>query len=891
MSRNEGRVHMNNKIIKTKSIFIVVSATILLTSMPVHAAEHDWSTPDIHTEKQDTSLKVIPTTLKDLFDADYYAFQYPDLALSLGYDKEKLYEHFLKYGIKEGRVCSRYFDISKYCAMYSDLVSVYGDNLDLYVQHFFTIGVYEGRSCGIEAADKVYSNAVANNLPINSVFSLIQNQNSQTENLINVSSTGVISDSSGNILIPWEVISREPYLTLDTLRERCGDNLIIVTDVDGNITFVGGHFSSVHVTDSESAKESLHTMMQLLDFPEDTRILEFAYSGVDTDKNTYYRFVANTLDGVRIDQSSITVSVGTNGEVLSVSNTSPNRWNQEPVNYKDSIINAIEYFKGRGYNFLLDEFRYAYDNQYSGSYWYNYYQDSKSGEIKCLYLYVQNERIYYGLDTVAESLEAFKPDKYRGQYGYILDKDVVVVYKEFVDYYGNIVSLPCVEKNGKWYLYDKDKHILGIDKSSELFFDKEYFEFVNLYKTNPELVENSFKAACESNNTDYLTNKIGLAIYIYAFETIQNELSNDTTRGILENKDKLLLIQYCGQPGYPNLAANLGIETSSIEIYNSLFATQYDAICHELGHSIHYLVSGFLPYSYAQGAVTESYGDILGNLAEMIQEKTSGYCDKENWLVGEANGYTLNYNNGDFSFPKMEGMNDSVFSKYALSMKDNTYTKYGCMCYLRNMSNPADEHASANYKKLSYKGSPSRLGGEYFIENTSENLSNDYGGVHTNSGVLNNVCYNMYQKLHAMDENFGYQQMYNIWLDTLQYNTVDTLYSDIAAYVKQSMINKNYSSEAIDAAMQCFVDANVYDYKPNSVEHIYLTIDKAQSELCDIQVEEELLVEAAYNEETETIPPELSEDTPKEAIDESLAEDVKTTMQETTEPEMAEHEQ
>jgi len=604
------------------------------------------------------------------------------------------------------------------------------------------------------------------------------------------------------------------------------------------------------VSDSASAQESLHCMMQLLEFPEDTRVLEFIYSGVDTDNNTYYRFVAKTLDGQYVESSSITVSVGTDGDVLSVSNTCPNRWNQEPEDIRSLVEQAKEYYLRLGHVFLFDEFKIAYDGELCISYWYNYYQDNNTGEIKMVYATKLFGEEYCENLTVADSMEHFDLSKHRGLNESILDQDVVTVNKEFVDYYGNIVNLPCAEKDGKWYLYDKNNRLLGIDNKTgqELYFDEEYFKFVNLYKTNPEEVSKLFQEAYVSDNNKYLTDTIGLAIYIYAFETIQNEMSKATTRRVVESKDDLLVIRYINDPGYPNLSAGLGIESSYLNIYNSVFATQYDVVSHELGHMLNFFVSGYLPPAYATGAIKESYGDILGNLAEMIQETTPGYRDSENWLMGEANGMTFVVDDGRFILRWIESAkteSESVFASYALHMKDNTYIKNGNTTYSRNMSNPQDEGAWGNWSSDGYIGSPSKVGDKYFIENTEVNYSYDRGGIHANSGVLNNVCYNMYQKLHAMDESFGYQQLYNIWFDSMQYNTADTLYSDIATYVKQSMINKNYSSEEINAAMQCFKDANVYAYVPNSVEHIYSTTEKAQSEMCDIQVEEELQVAAS----------------------------------------------
>ena len=57
----------------------------------------------------------VPEELKAyVFDAKYYADKYADLKTAYGYDEEKLYDHFVNYGIEEGRTASPYFDVRFY---------------------------------------------------------------------------------------------------------------------------------------------------------------------------------------------------------------------------------------------------------------------------------------------------------------------------------------------------------------------------------------------------------------------------------------------------------------------------------------------------------------------------------------------------------------------------------------------------------------------------------------------------------------------------------------------------------------------------------------------------------------------------------------------------------
>lgn len=86
--------------------------------------------------------------LRDIFDADYYAGRYGDLQVVIGNNKEKLFSHFLQYGLKEGRCMSPVLDVVKYRQTYEDLNAAFGDNWDAYVQHYITRGIQEKRISG-----------------------------------------------------------------------------------------------------------------------------------------------------------------------------------------------------------------------------------------------------------------------------------------------------------------------------------------------------------------------------------------------------------------------------------------------------------------------------------------------------------------------------------------------------------------------------------------------------------------------------------------------------------------------------------------------------------------------------------------------------------------------
>ncbi|NDO51512.1 hypothetical protein FMM75_19705 [Lachnospiraceae bacterium MD335] len=96
-----------------------------------------------------SSLCVSAEGLSDVFDADYYAEQNPDVVAIFGTDPTVLYNHFATYGVNEGRQGMASFNVTQYRNAYADLQATLGDNWDAYVEHYFTSGVSEGRTIGV----------------------------------------------------------------------------------------------------------------------------------------------------------------------------------------------------------------------------------------------------------------------------------------------------------------------------------------------------------------------------------------------------------------------------------------------------------------------------------------------------------------------------------------------------------------------------------------------------------------------------------------------------------------------------------------------------------------------------------------------------------------------
>ena len=84
--------------------------------------------------------------IKKIFDANIYAKAYPDVAAAYGNDREALWNHYVTYGIKEGRTeISSMFNVFAYISAYQDLRNVFGDDLMAYYVHYANHGMNENR--------------------------------------------------------------------------------------------------------------------------------------------------------------------------------------------------------------------------------------------------------------------------------------------------------------------------------------------------------------------------------------------------------------------------------------------------------------------------------------------------------------------------------------------------------------------------------------------------------------------------------------------------------------------------------------------------------------------------------------------------------------------------
>jgi len=95
-----------------------------------------------------SSLGASAAGVRDTFNAEYYANQNEDVKKVLGNDEDALFQHYLQYGLKEGRQGNPLFNVALYRKSYADLEVAFGDDWDAYVDHYYNYGIKEKRVAG-----------------------------------------------------------------------------------------------------------------------------------------------------------------------------------------------------------------------------------------------------------------------------------------------------------------------------------------------------------------------------------------------------------------------------------------------------------------------------------------------------------------------------------------------------------------------------------------------------------------------------------------------------------------------------------------------------------------------------------------------------------------------
>lgn len=135
---------------KIKRLFKAVSAVMLAICMAVALpgavkASTPGQAQDVKEVKYGVVSRADQKLIRNLFDAEFYATENPDVKGVVGTNPDKLWNHFIKHGIFEARQCNIDFNVSAYRSSYADLERAFGDDIVAYYRHYMQHGINELR--------------------------------------------------------------------------------------------------------------------------------------------------------------------------------------------------------------------------------------------------------------------------------------------------------------------------------------------------------------------------------------------------------------------------------------------------------------------------------------------------------------------------------------------------------------------------------------------------------------------------------------------------------------------------------------------------------------------------------------------------------------------------
>ncbi len=603
--------------------------------------------------------------LWDIFDEKFYALNYPDVLIEVGSSKKALYNHFITKGLLKGYVCNSYFDIVQYRKLHPELEETLGNNWDMWASYFFKSEcVNMTLKSSFDAAYyakahpevvKVVGNdpealfnhykeyGLNNDYAGNPYFNIAKfkrsNQQLAQKNgedwdawagsfytyvkaskiareagITEEKTEDIYIDDQGNFVAPIEVITK--YLTMAQLKEKCGDSLILLTDADGYVTFVGGRFSDIKVTDVDSSKNAIECMYELIGFPKEGRILRLIDSYIDSKGYIYYQFAEGIEEKILVnDKAMLTLGTDTAGNVTSLSSSFGARfadWTPETVDFDDDFW--VDLFSSYGQTYNPGDIKYEYVKQVHQFFPVMYNRNS-DGLVE-RYIYIDGYFYLYGLYNDMPGT-----DDSHFEYDYMFTDEYNVIEKQVTDYYGNTVTIPVIvtEVNG-------NKSYAILDKERKIYLNSE-----GVVGNEKQGGEWYFKSEEDFNTYNYI---------ITAYETVCKVYDMYKEFGFFGNKDDKAIIINCSEENIHNASAGLGFDSISVSLYKNSICANFDVLAHEMGHAILFS-HAFCNDNNGDSSFHEGYADIAGNLMEMITKSAGaniGNVDFEKWYIAEGTG-------------------------------------------------------------------------------------------------------------------------------------------------------------------------------------------------------------------------------------------------------------
>lgn len=148
---------------KKRIAIITMVITLIFSSMTVYAEEPTISQKPAFLDELSVETAQLYgcwdtnyDEIKEIVLGDYYYDRYGDLKIAFGLNYGVAPNHYIQYGLTEGRLASPVLDVAWYRDNNPDLQIAFGDDWDGYVQHYFQYGILEGRDNGTDFKPEIY---------------------------------------------------------------------------------------------------------------------------------------------------------------------------------------------------------------------------------------------------------------------------------------------------------------------------------------------------------------------------------------------------------------------------------------------------------------------------------------------------------------------------------------------------------------------------------------------------------------------------------------------------------------------------------------------------------------------------------------------------------------
>lgn len=243
--------------------------------------------------------------LRQVFKPERYAIAYPDVAKAFGNDSEALWNHFVIFGLNEGRSdINSDFNVFAYSSAYPDLQKAFGDDLLAYYVHYVNFGIKENRKyTTIDATTKAGFTVSGMNGQILASPRLIVPSSADNSSVSNILSSLTLPSSAAPTPVPTPAPTPEPTTPEPEVpcnHEFDGRKQITGTTMHGPVCVLCGY---INEEQAESCIADHYTA-------DDSSRKEIcgACGGVIKEESHLYTYTTETAEGgVRIHKGTCSV--------------------------------------------------------------------------------------------------------------------------------------------------------------------------------------------------------------------------------------------------------------------------------------------------------------------------------------------------------------------------------------------------------------------------------------------------------------------------------------------------------------------------------------------------------------------------------------------------------